>query len=83
MRGPAGVRNAGAAFKMFGADLRLQFGHARRTARPLQAVHIHRHAAGVVAAVFKALQTLHEDGNNVAVRNRGDDTAHKPAPEIY
>ena len=82
VRGPARVRNAGAAFNVLSADLRLQLGHARGASRALQATGIHRHAAGVITPVFEPLQALHEDGNDVAVGNRGDDATHKPAPKF-
>ena len=75
--GPAGVGNAGAAFHMLGADLLLQFGHARCAARPLQAVGINRHAAGVITPILQPLQALNQDGNNISAGNRCNDAAHK------
>ena len=80
VRGPAGVRNAGAPCDAFALDLALQLGHPRDAAGPLQAARMHRYAAGVVAAVFEPLQALYQDGNNVAVRNRRDDAAHGRTP---
>jgi hypothetical protein len=84
VRGPAGVRNAGAGHKSLGLHLGLQIGHARGAARAPQARprraaeagRMHGDAAGVVAAVFEPLQALHEDGNDVARGDCADDAAH-------
>ena len=82
MRGPARVSYAGVPFKFVVRHLRLQLGHARRTARPRQAAAgMHRDTAGVVAAVLQALQALYQDGNDIAVRNRADDAAHRSTPK--
>ena len=85
MRGPAGVGDAGRTLQMLGIDLRLQLGHARRAACAVQTTRgvvahagfVHRHAAGVITTVFKALKALDEDGNDVAMGNRADDTSHR------
>ena len=74
VRSPAGVGNAGAAFKVVGAHLFQQLGHARRAAGALQsmglgaiaAAAMHGNAAGIVAPVFQPLQALDQDGNDVA-----------------
>jgi hypothetical protein len=42
---------------------------------------MHGHATRVIAPVFKPLQALHEDGNDVAGRNGADDATHGDAPE--
>jgi hypothetical protein len=57
-------------------DLRQQFGHARRAARPFQAAGMHGHAARVIAAVFQPLQALDEDGNDVPGGDGADDATH-------
>ena len=77
VRGPAGVGNAGGAFELFGADLRLQFGHARGAARPLQSAGMNGDAARVIAPVFQPLQALNQDGNDVLGRNRCNNAAHR------
>jgi hypothetical protein len=93
VRGPAGVRNACAAFDVVSMNLVHQLRHARRAARPLQAAlhrpwlateagRVHGHAAGVVAAIFQPLQALHEDGNNIAGRDGADDATHKSTPYL-
>jgi hypothetical protein len=41
---------------------------------------LHGHAAGVIAAIFQALQALDEDGNDIAEGNRCDDATHGQAP---
>ena len=83
VRGPAGVRDAGAAFDLVGADLVHQFGHTRRAAGALQTAGVaaqaggmHGHAAGVITPVFEPLQTLHQHGNDVAMGNGADDATH-------
>ena len=63
VRGPAGVGDAGEALQAGLVDLLFQVGHARGAARALQlAIHVQGYAAGVVAAVFQALQALEQDG---------------------
>jgi hypothetical protein len=71
------VGDAGAAFKLVVGDLFLQLGHARGAARALEAAGIHRDAARVITAVFKALQALHQDGNDISCRNGSNDAAHR------
>src|ERR1700756_2309941 len=46
------------------------------TRAALHAVLVHCDAAGVIAAVFEALQALDEDGNDVAGADAGDDATH-------
>ena len=78
--GPACMRDAGGAAEIGGVDLFLQFRHARHAARALEAAVrpavVHRHAAGIIAAVFEPPQALQHDGNNIALRYCTDDTAH-------
>jgi hypothetical protein len=60
------VCNAGETGQAGLRHLLLQFGHARGAARTLQlAVHVQRHAAGVIATVFEALQAFEQDGSDV------------------
>ena len=74
VRGPAGVRDAGGAFKVVGLHLLQQLGHTGRAARApqprrrrcIQAGRMHRHATRVIAAVLQPLQALDKDGNDVA-----------------
>jgi hypothetical protein len=47
----------------------------------VQAGGVHSHAARVIAPIFKPLQALHKDGNNVAVRNSADDATHMRTPD--
>ena len=78
--GPAGVGNASRAFKVLGADLRLQFGNAGGAACPFQTASMYGDAARVITPVFQALQALNQDGNDVLRRNACHDAAHKLAP---
>jgi hypothetical protein len=74
--------NTNRAFKgLTFLTIRLDASHelcdARGGARTLEAgACVNRHAARVIPAVFKPLQTLHEDGNDIALRNCSDDAAH-------
>ena len=73
-----GMRNAGEAGQSGVGDLHFQVGHARCAARALQgAVHMQRHAAGIVAAVLKPFQALQQNGSDVALRDRADDATHR------
>jgi len=77
MRGPARVRDAGAGLDRVARDLGFEFGDARGAAGAAQlAALVHRDAAGVVAAVLEALQTLDQDRDDVAGADRTDDSAH-------
>ena len=88
MGGPAGVGSAGGTVDVFGGHLLQQLSHAGGAAGALQACRarcieaggMYRHAAGVIAPVFKPLQALDEDGNDVARGNRADDAAHGVPP---
>jgi hypothetical protein len=79
------VRNAGATFHVLGLNLAHEFRHARGAARTfepalsaLEAGFMNGHAARVVATVFKALQTLNQDGDDVSIGNCTNNAAHKP-----
>ena len=79
--GPPGVRDAGARGHAVGCGLLLKFRHTGGAAGALQtAILVHGHAAGVIAAVLQALESLDQEGNDVALRNRPDDAAHAQAP---
>ncbi len=88
MRGPAGMGNAGVADDLVLLHLGHEFGHARRGTGALQALAVHAlgvqrlhgHAAGVIAAIFQALQALDENGDDIAEGNRCDDATHGQAP---
>ena len=80
VRGPARVGNAGGAREMLLLDLLQQLGHPVGAARALQAVGMDCHAAGVIAPVFQPLQTLHQDGNDIASRDGADDATHRKPP---
>ena len=73
VRGPAGVGDASAAFDVVYLHLVHQLGHPRCAAGALQtalaavqAGGMHCHAARVIASVLQALQTLNQDGDDVA-----------------
>ena len=77
MRGPARVGDARKTAQAFFADLLFQLGHARGGARTLQpAVGMQGDAAGIVAAVFQALQAFEQDGSDITLRYCADDAAH-------
>ena len=85
--GPAGMGNAGETFNMFGLDLLHQLGHAgcgTRTLQPkAQAVGVrglHRHPTGVITAVLQSLQTLDQNRNDIAMRNRSNNATHRGTP---
>ena len=59
-----------------GRDLVLVMLSVPESNTALEALGMDRDTAGVVAAVFEPLQALDEDGDDVAVRDRGDDAAH-------
>ena len=90
VRGPARVGNARQPLQIVLLHLRQQLGHARSTACALNTLAdggtghhaVHRHPAGVVTPVLQALQALHQQGNDVAGRNRSDDATHKPNPSV-
>lgn len=78
VRGPAGVGDAGETLHVRFVDLLFQVGHARGAARALQlAIDVQGDAAGVVAAVFQALEAFDQDRGDVALRYRADDAAHR------
>jgi hypothetical protein len=84
------VGNAGGTVDVFGGHLLQQLSHAggaagalqARRARCIEAGGMYRHAAGVIAPVFKPLKALDEDGNDVARRYRADDAAHGVCPWV-
>ena len=88
VRGPAGVGDAGQALKILGLHLRQQLRHPRRAAGALQALAdgratdhaVYGHATGVITPVFQPLQALHQQGHDVAIRDRRDDATHTTIP---
>jgi len=76
VRGPTGVGDAGTAGNAVGLHLLRELGHAGRAAGALQATGMHRHAAGVIAAVLQPLQALNQHGHHIAPRNPCDDATH-------
>jgi hypothetical protein len=78
MGGPAGVGDAGEALQLVLRDLFGQFGHALRAARAAQvAVGVDGDAAGIVAAVFQALQAFDQDRGDVALGDGANNAAHR------
>jgi hypothetical protein len=74
------VGDAGAALDV-SCSTCAQLGHARGAAGAAQfAVLVHGHAAGVIAAVFQALQAFDQDGNDVAGADGADDATHEISP---
>src|SRR5690606_10208575 len=78
LRGPAGVRDAESAGQCPLGELVLELRDlANRAAEAELTIALqHGHAGRVVAAVLEALQTLDENRDDVAFRDRSDDTAH-------
>ena len=77
VRGPARVRNAAVALCPGGVHLRRQFGDAADGAQAQQPGVVNQRQAGrVVAAVFELAQAFDEDGNDIAVGDRGNDATH-------
>jgi hypothetical protein len=75
---PAGVGDAGEAADLVLRNLFGQFGHALRAARAAQmAVGVDGDAAGVVAAVLKALEAFNEDRGDVALGDGANNAAHR------
>ena len=84
VRGPARVRDADLAVRRVRVDRVLQHLHLADGAQALElgrAVQ-HRDAGGVVAAVFEPAQSLHEDGDDVALSDGSDDAAHLTVSRI-
>jgi hypothetical protein len=75
--------NASAAFQMIALNLLHQLGHPRGASRTFQTTHaalqagfVNGHTARVVATVFKALQALNQDGDDVSIGNCTNNAAH-------
>src|SRR5258708_14097116 len=82
MGGPSGVRNADVAADRSRVERVLENLHLadRPQTRDPTALD-HGDAGRIVAAVFQATQSLHEDGNRVALRNDTHHSTHvRPAP---
>ena len=83
VRGPARVRDADGALHAFGLYLFSQVLDARHAASAIDFAVAHdRHAAAIVAAVFKAFQPLQKNGNNVPAGYAGHNSAHDFASAI-
>jgi hypothetical protein len=81
VRGPAGVGDACSALQLVAIDLLLQLSDARGAAGAFQPIGVHGHTARVIAPVFQALQALHQNWDDIAVRYRCNDAAHQPSPK--
>jgi len=68
------VGDAGAGRQSLGP--RREFGHAADGAQAMHAPVMDGEAGRVVAAVFELAQAFDQDGDDVAVSDRGDDAAH-------
>ncbi|MCY1361205.1 hypothetical protein D9M69_478640 [compost metagenome] len=76
--GPAGVGDAGEAADLVLGNLFGQFGHSLRAARTAQmAVGIDGDAAGIIAAVFQALEAFNKNGGDVALGDGANNAAHR------
>ncbi len=76
VRGPAGVGDADDAGEVLGPRGAFHLGHAADAAHAPDAAVQHRDAGRVIAAVLEALQALREEGDDVALRDGADDSAH-------
>ena len=88
-----GVGNAQVSFQgrmaVTGSHLLHQFRNAGGTARTAQAavlrlaaLHIHGHSTRVIAPVFQPLQALHQHRNNIADRDRANNSTHIRHPFV-
>ena len=78
VRGPARVRDADLAVRGIRLDGFLEHLDLADGAQPLELRGAIQHgdAGGVVATVFEPAQSLHEDGDDVALSDGSDDSAH-------
>jgi hypothetical protein len=79
VRRPAGMCNAQVALDRRLLERVLQHPDFADRAQPAQfaAAVQDREAGGIVTAVFQAPQPLDQDGNDVSVSDRADDSAHE------
>jgi hypothetical protein len=70
------VGDADDALQVLGERRALHLRHAPHAAHAPDAAVEHRDAGGVIAAVLEALQALGEDGHDIPVGDRSDDSAH-------
>ena len=89
MGGPASVGNTGQASHMLGLYLLHQLGHTVGGACTLQAQAqtigigcLHGNAAGVITTVFKTLQALNQNRNDIAMGNRSNNATHRCTPSV-
>jgi hypothetical protein len=84
VRRPAGVGDARKTLQVGFPDLGFEIRHPRGAARTRQtAIHVQGDAAGIIAAVFQALQTFEQDRGDIALGYCADDTAHELLQKVY
>src|SRR5690606_18241038 len=83
MGGPAGVADAQHAVEVLGGGGMLHLRHAAGAAHPADAPGLdHGQAGRVIAAVFQALESLDQDRNHIAIRDRANNAAHAVFPRV-
>jgi hypothetical protein len=91
MRGPPGVRYSGRACNVLFLNLRHQIHDPGGAAGSLQAISgyirmqtagVNCHATGVIATVLKALQALHKNRNDIAIRNSANNATHNKSLKL-
>ena len=77
------------ATHMLGLDLVHQLCHAGRRAGTLEAQtqtidieRLHGNAARVIATVLQSLQTLDQNRNDIAIRDRSNNATHRCTPQV-
>ena len=76
VRGPAGVGDAEMAVDLLRCAVFRQRRHPAHAAHPFQAAVDGDQPGRIVAAIFQSTQALEQDGNNVALRYRANNSAH-------
>ncbi|EXI75846.1 MAG: hypothetical protein AW07_00774 [Candidatus Accumulibacter sp. SK-11] len=77
VRRPARMSDAGPACGLRLLDLRRQFGNPANRPQTVQTAVVDQGEPGrVVAAVFELAQTFKQDGDDIAVSDRGNDATH-------
>ncbi len=78
MRGPARVRNAGAAGKRIGQIQRLHLAHLALGAHPAQFARVqHGETSGVVTAIFKRLEADDQQRCHITLGYGSNNSAHE------
>src|SRR5450755_847465 len=78
VRGPARVGDADVTFDRVGIEdvlQRLHFAHGTHAHQPVLGRQYGK-TGGIVAPVFETAQSLHQDGNGVALRDNTHDSTH-------